>query len=115
MFNCPPACCPARVAAEAVKISDANRSLTSLNQANRAEKAAISDDTYDIESVVNIFQRVAIDQNKVSAAARGDSAGLQAQSQCFGCVHVMRSPEASRSLCKRALLMTIELRAQAFR
>ena len=67
-----------------VKLFDTWRVAGPLNEACNTEKAAVSDDRDNIQDIVDVVKRVAIDQDEVGDSADRDSAEERIGAECGG-------------------------------
>jgi hypothetical protein len=70
-----------------VKLFDIWGRFDPLKQPGSAEKAAIANDGDDVDRVIDVTERVAIDKYEVGERADRDSSYLQAQTQAGGGVN----------------------------
>ena len=70
-----------------VKLFDICDRFRPLNQPDSAEKSTIANDGDDVDRVIDVTERVAIDKYEVGERADRDSSYLQAQTQAGGGVN----------------------------
>jgi hypothetical protein len=70
-----------------VKLFDICGSFGPLNQPGSAEKSTIADDGDDVDRVIDVAERIAIDKYEICDCADCDSSDLRAQPQAGGRVY----------------------------
>ena len=65
-----------------VKLFDTGRLAGPLDEACNAEKAAVSDNRHDIETVVDVVERVAVNQNEIGDRSHRDPAEERIGAEC---------------------------------
>jgi hypothetical protein len=65
-----------------VKLLDTWRIAGPLDEACNTEEAAVSDNRHDIEAIVDVVERVAINQNEVSDRSHRDPAEERISAEC---------------------------------
>ena len=69
-----------------VKLLDTWRIAGPLNEACDAEKAAVSDDCHHVQAIVDVVERVAIDQYEIGYSSHREPAEERIGAECGGSV-----------------------------